>query len=263
MILQSIVAAVLAGTIALTPAAAADNAEVYIGAFGSGIAQLDSSGAFTPIESPTNPLTMTADRFGNLYVGDFDRPGIIRISPDGTETVIDVPAQDQMTTHPVTGDLYASINGSIYRYGISSQGWEWTGMQGWWDRGELAIGVDGTTYTASGVVWKQAPGQQSPTVLSTTLNSTYIAVDDSGNVFVDALNQDTRDRSVVRIAPDGTETTVHSGAVDGIETDAAGNVYLSHRYSHTITKIAPDGHTHQINTYPLDPTLIAVGQPAP
>lgn len=69
--------------------------------------------------------------------------------------------------------------------------------------------------------------------------ASYIAVDSNDDVYVpDALNG-----TIIKVAPDGTQTVVASGFPDpvGVAVDSAGDVYVTDDQLDSLTKVTPSG----------------------
>jgi hypothetical protein len=160
----------------------------------------------------TDPVGITADAAGNLYV--LDQHAVVR---------------------------KIAVNGSVSTL---------TGGFGVITPGGLAVDDAGTVYLASssGAIFKiAADGTHS--VLATVSGATQPALDAQGNLFVLASGPNFT-KLVERITPGGTVSTLYSGAENvtyqGLAVDSAGNVYTVARANENaghgrVVKIAPDG----------------------
>lgn len=98
--------------------------------------------------------------------------------------------------------------------------------------------------TGGGTVYKFTPAGSRSTVASGLYQPLALAFDRAGNLFVgiSGAGFPSRPSSVVKIAPDGTQTpfaTLQSSQLLGMAFDGAGNLFVSTGGS--ILKIAPDG----------------------
>lgn len=127
----------------------------------------------------------------------------------------------------------------------------------------LAIGLDGTVYTASystGAVWEINPNgiPSELTDFRDILDSvTGLAVDVNGNLYINGIQTVSEDEeprsSIWRYAPDGTLTQVGSISPsdelndefivpDDITVDSVGNIYVADRTRREVWQITPDGN---------------------
>ncbi len=154
----------------------------------------------------SGPNGAAVDSSGNLYIADTGNNRIVKIAPNGTQTVVSVA--------PLTLNF------------------------------PLAVALDcaGNLYVTDGnnnrVVKVPAAGGAA-TVLPRSVSPDGLAVDASGNVFV----ADNEDGSIVKITSGGTVSTFESDFEDPVDVavDPAGNVYLADGTLSTILKFPPGG----------------------
>ena len=197
------------------------------------------------------PSGLALDAGGNLYIADWGRSVVRKVSPDGV-----------ITTFAGTG-----------QYGYSGEGGPAASARLTLPTG-VAVARDGSVYVAdnySNAVRKVAPngiittvagngasgnsGDGGPALWASLSSPGAVAVDAAGNLYV----ADTDDFTVRKVTPDGTITAVagngtggHSG--DGgpataaqlggglaIALDAAGNLYIADTYNNAVRRVAPGG----------------------
>jgi uncharacterized repeat protein (TIGR03803 family) len=192
------------------------------------------------------------DKSGNLFgttaAGGPDNAGMVyRLAPDGTETVLHFFANSGGDGDGPMGALVADRHGDLY----------------------------GTTPTGGsadlGVIFKVTPdGKES--ILHSFAGApndggepaTGLIIDGAGNLYGSTWSGGTNNMgSVFRLAPDGTETLLHSlagppnegrGAVGGVVMDKSGNLYgatfTGGAYgAGTIYRVASDGALTTLNSF--------------
>lgn len=144
----------------------------------------------------------------NLFVADYVHHRIVEFAPGGTSTTFSTSVSYPiMLAFDRGGNLYCSseVYGNIYRF----------------------ANTDGVL-------------SSSPAIFASGLNVPEgLAFDGDGNLFVVSFGS----ASIVRITPDGTQTTFASGLRRpiGIAIDTSRNVYVSDEGADSIYKYTPDG----------------------
>ncbi len=154
----------------------------------------------------SGPNGAAADSFGNLYIADTGHNRIVKIAPNGTQTVVSVA--------PLT------LNAPL----------------------AVALDSAGHLYVTDGNnnrVVKVPVAGGAATAFATVLTPDGLAVDSSGNVFV----ADNEDGTIVKITSGGATSTFETGLEDPIDVavDPAGNVYLADGSLSSIVKFPPNG----------------------
>jgi uncharacterized protein (TIGR03437 family) len=100
------------------------------------------------------------------------------------------------------------------------------------------IGIVRTVVGDGGPVYNQDPAC-SPDQPGFLRNPQGVAVDETGDIFV----ADTGKNRVLKIAPDGTQSTIGSGfsQPQGVFVDSAGNLYVTDTGNSALRKISPTG----------------------
>lgn len=162
------------------------------------------------------PQAIAASEDGTLYIIDQDRPEIIKITKDGTRTLIgggengtkDGPVEDAKFYQP--RDLEFGPDGSLY---ISDLQYDQI----------RKISPDGTTIT---------------TVISHLPYADHIAVGHDGSIYVAASN------TIFKVTSDGVQS-VYAKRIGmlakGLALDSKENLYVVDFFNHKILKILPDG----------------------
>jgi sugar lactone lactonase YvrE len=157
------------------------------------------------------PQGVAVDNARNLYVADTDNRRIVKIAPSGAQTIVasglDYPRDLAVDA---AGDLYFSTDGPT-GYELAPDGTR-TALPVFAPWGVAVDGVGNLYLSDPGAafyVWQVPPGGTPATVCCTNFNATDLAVDAGGAVYIpDQFAQD-----VLKVAPDGTQTTVLSGPV--------------------------------------------------
>ena len=161
------------------------------------------------------PISLTVDHLGNVYVGSKAGFNVFQIAPDGTITEITIRPGFDFNGLAVdsANNVYASTPSRVYRITF-----------GTWQR----QGIVDFTYNVDGVGLSTAAG---------------VAVDGRDNVYVTGEYSN----NVLRITPGGTISQVLDFTGDGlgnilwrprgIAADATGNVYVVGRESRNVFEI--------------------------
>ncbi|HXE30352.1 MAG TPA: YDG domain-containing protein, partial [Terriglobales bacterium] len=190
----------------------------YLSGIGSGPAAAFDPGAPTEIAiaGARNPLGSAVDASGNLYVADNSADAVFKVSPGGSQSTL------------------AS--------GLSQT--------------PLAVAVDGAgnVYAATGSVVTEIHADGSAqTSLGSGLTTTYgITVDGSGNLYVADIALDSSSR-ILKIAPDGTQTTLvgttqtFGGTVlnspYSLTLDPSGNLFIADGNNARVVELSAGGAT--------------------
>ena len=176
---------------------------------------------------------------GDLYVSDLASNSIIVYRPDGTSFTfasgLDSP---QGLVFDPAGNLLVADGGSgnIYKFTVP-EGVQSTVASGF--SSPVGVALNGLDILVSekdaNVVTKVAPNGNKtvfPVTVTTPLGVTSVSVNMVLNVYVAAAN------GAMKVAPDGTATTIYSGSDSRfIAVDASGSVFLSLGNTGSVIKI--------------------------
>lgn len=181
------------------------------------------------------PAGLTVDKTGNIYVADFDKSLIRKITPAGIVTTIagdgTIGLQDGVGTAasfylPMGIALDANNNLFVAEYGDLSVR-------------EISPNFTVTTFTGNPFT----PSYD---------NLTCIAIDKANNIYVSDLANIVRKitpagsisilaGSGVVGSANGVGTSASFNNITGLATDGSGNIYVADAGNHLIRKITPDG----------------------
>jgi YD repeat-containing protein len=208
---------------------------------------------------------------GSLYVALPHHDEIMRIAPDGTETVVagtgteGFSGDGGLATAAELGDptgVAVAADGSLY---IAEQG----------NRRVRRVGVDGIITTIAGSNTIGTSGDGGPATLASFTTAERIAVGADASLYV--VDGGTRIR---RITTDGIIRTVGGNGVVGFGGDggpatsaklncasvsaaADGGFYIADIFNHRVRRVAPDGTIATIVDYTADQGTPASVRPAP
>ncbi len=208
---------------------------------------------------------------GSLYVALPHHDEIMRIAPDGTETVVAGTGTEGFSgdggpaTAAELGDptgVAVAADGSLY---IAEQG----------NRRVRRVGVDGIITTIAGTDAIGTSGDGGPATQASFTTAERIAVGSDASIYV--VDGGTRIR---RITTDGIIRTVAGNGVVGFGGDggpatsaklncasvsaaADGGFYIADIFNHRVRRVAPDGTIATIVDYTADQGTPASVRPAP
>lgn len=195
-----------------------------------------------------SPHSVATDNASNIYVADYYRHTILKITPNGTVSTL-------AGTASVSGSTDATGAVARFKYPISVATDRMDNVYVA-DRGNHSIRKitpDGVVSTLAGTAG--ISGSADATGAAARFNyPTSVATDRAGNVYV----ADTANHTIRKIAPDGMVTTLAgfadtSGSTDatgvaarfnypfGVASDSKGNVYVADYGNNCIRKITPPG----------------------
>lgn len=217
---------------------------------GNWITRISPAGVDTFLTAATDPFTfektngMTVFKDGHLYVCEFGRGAILRIHPDGKSEIYAERCAGQKLNRP--NDLAFDAAGNLYF-------------------------TDPNHYrreNPDGVVYRIAAGSRKVTVVATELafpNGLAFSADGKFLYICESAFE-----RVLRftVQPDGSLTgkeifvEMPGGDPDGINFDAAGNLYVAHFGGGAVWIIAPDGSVRDKIQMPgKKPTNVEFGGP--
>lgn len=165
---------------------------------------------------------------GDLYVSESASNSIVVYKPDGSSSTFATGLNSpQGLTFDLAGNLFVADGGSGNVYAFTPEGTRSTVASGFSNPVGVALnGVDLlVSENGADVVTRVAPdGTKSvfPVTVTAPLGLTSVSVNQSLNVYVAAAN------GAIKVAPDGTSTTVYSGSDSrNVAVDSDGNVFLS------------------------------------
>jgi uncharacterized protein (TIGR03437 family) len=218
---------------------------------GNGIEGYSGDGGPAVMASLAEPLGISLDTAGNLYIADSDNHRIRRVDPNGTITTVagnghggfggdGGPAVSAMLAFP--NDVTMDSHGNLFIV----------------DTGNVRVRVvtpDGLIKTIAGTGVQKSTGDGGPAVNASFIFPENITFDAQGNIYV----SDTADSTIRRISTAGTITTFagthqfgYSGdggpaasatlaQPQGLRFDAAGNLYVAEYASNHIRRINSNG----------------------
>jgi sugar lactone lactonase YvrE len=216
-------------------------------AAGNGIAGYSGDGGPATSASLGNPVGVSADAAGNIYIADSGVPGmklpfktaaVRKVAPDGTITTLTVWGRGTgVTQHDGSppGPMAVDTAGNLY---IAD------GQRVW----RFAPNGGGTLIAGSGLGCPMtfcSPGSPPPPVGSVPAASftftlvSGITLDPMGNLYV----ADLWDSTIYKVTPSGSLSTFVSNIGSSqMACDRAGNLYATDdRYSYSIKRISPAG----------------------
>lgn len=169
------------------------------------------------------PFGIALDNQGNLYVADSGNNRVVKVAPDGTQSVLSLGGLTLNTPSAIATDAA----GNVFIVGMDAN---WTGSV-------VKVAANGNASTIS--------------VASITLfDPAGIAVDASGNIFVSDSGGEGR---IVKITPSGAASLINTGGMglsycNGLAIDSNDNLYVADSPHNRIVKIAANGTASAVNT---------------
>jgi len=195
-----------------------------------------------------SPNGVAVDSSGNVYIADDYNNEILKVSPDGTLSILAGTGSDGP---PTEGPASSSLLSSPHGVGVDSSGNVYVADSG--NNRIEKISPDGTLSVFAGNSGWGAPSP-GPATSSTFYSPMSVAVDSSGNVYVAdwfnaMIEKITPDGVLSIFAGNGTSSTPtvgpasdsSVGAPFGVAVDASGNVYVADAANYVIEKITADG----------------------
>ena len=203
-----------------------------------------------------SPQGVAVDSAGNLYIADTADNEVVKVTPDGTLSIIagqgpmlpGAPTPGPATSSNLWGPQGVAVDsaGNVYIADTDNNTID-------------KVTPDGTLSIIAGQdVFHPGPPTPGPATSSDLWFPTAVAVDSAGNVYI----ADTRNDEVEKVTPDGTLSIIagegHPGTPtpgpatssrlevpSGVAVDSAGNVYISSSYDQAVysavVKVTPGG----------------------
>jgi sugar lactone lactonase YvrE len=201
-------------------------------------------GSRTPFAVGNNqfwPTGLAFDNTGNLFVADFPRGNVIRITPSGVSSIfasgLGFPLD--LTVDSI-GNLFVSDfrNGAIYR--LTPSGVRTTFATGFFATG-LALDSAGNLFAgddANGNIFKFTASGVRTTFASGLNHPLDLTFDNSGNLF----EADQGTGTIYSFTPDGSRSTFASslGDLAGLAFDSADTLFVAD-LAHFVYAFSPDG----------------------
>jgi sugar lactone lactonase YvrE len=199
-----------------------------------------------------NPLHLTFDASGNLYIADLGNNRVRKLTPEGTISTVaggGAPADRVGDGGPATAARLNALRGLA----VDTAGNLYIGDTE--NHRVRKVTPEGIISTVAGTGKKGIAGDAGPANQAQLDGPAALALDALGNLYIGEYGS----YRVRRMAPDGTLTTVAgSGSagyagdgvpateakfnfVTGIAVDTAGNLFIADWGSHRLRKRSPDG----------------------
>lgn len=191
--------------------AAVDGAGNVFAADGNTIFKVTPDGKKSKFASGLrNPLHLTFDDKGNLFVLEEDSHPIFKFTPDGAKSTFATGLSPADIAVDGAGNFFVTDKGSY----------------------------SPLKFTPDGSILKFTPDGKKSTFAS-GLVPEDLAFDDKGNLFVADNGSD----SILKFTPEGKKSTFATGRIGfyGMALDAAGNLFVLDLQSASILKFTPDG----------------------
>ncbi len=215
------------------------------------------------------PSDMTVDTAGNIYIADTGNSRIVKVTPQGSASVLTITGLSPALSSPTgmtvdgSGTLYIADSGNNRIVTVTASGSGSavsTGSVTLSSPQGIALDQSSNLFIAdtgnNRIVEVTAAGAASVfavTGLGTALNTpTGLAVDVTGNLYIaDSVNN-----RIVTVAAGGTaglalSITGLSTALDtprGVAVDGLGNIYIADTNNHRIVAVAPGGAGSPLST---------------
>jgi sugar lactone lactonase YvrE len=192
---------------------------------------------------------LTVDAAGNLFVADGH--SVLKFTVDGTKTTFATGFEEPLgVSFDSKGNLFVSDVGSNSIYKLTPEGKKSTFTSGVSSVGMAFDRSDNLFVSHDDSIFKFTPEGVKSTFVSGLGNPIDLAFDGAGNLFVvDMAVRDARiGRSILRFSPDGTKSRFASGLdhASDVAVDGAGNLFVTEvtaadASSHSILKFSTDG----------------------
>ncbi|GAA5139937.1 SMP-30/gluconolactonase/LRE family protein [Pseudonocardia adelaidensis] len=241
-----------------------------------------------------NPENILVDRDGSIYLTMLFAGSVLRISPDGRRTSVELEGDRALgiARNPRTGDLSVAVftehtaQAVIWTvpksaFGSTGKPVRSTVLPTGAFANSIAYDNDGVLYAAdiAGAVWRIEPGQsevRTPWLRHPLLEPTgeeYAGAPlpganglkiRNGAIYVSNTAQDTLVRIPVRLGQPDTPRIVHRNlqTIDDFAFDRAGNVYATLNAVDRVVKVTPSGRVTTLLTHDIaglqNPTSVAL-----
>lgn len=197
------------------------------------------------------PLGLSIDSKGNLFISEVASNSIYKITPDGKKSTIARGISSYGLAFDRAGNLFVSHKDSIFKF--TPDGKKSTFVSGLGNAIDMAFDQTGDLFVVEQALTNASSGRSilkfSPdgtkNIFASGLNDpSEVAVDGAGNLFLsEVATEDGKSRLILKFRPDGTKSIFASGVSalkpSGLAVDRSGNVYVSSR--HTIMKFDSSG----------------------
>jgi DNA-binding beta-propeller fold protein YncE len=192
-----------------------------------------------------DPVDLTFDGKGNLFVSDGGSHSILKFTPNGKKSTFASGLSAYVGSvyylaFDAKGNLFVLDQNTHSIFKFTPDGKKSTFASGLTLPHDLAIDRSGNLFVADsdGTILKFTPDGTKSTFASGLSRPWDMAVDGAGNLFV----VDNENHSILKFSADGTQSTFATG-LDPIEVafDPLGNLFASDGDRNTIFKFAPDG----------------------
>jgi hypothetical protein len=191
----------------------------------------------------TEPLGLSVDSKGNLFVSDVGSNSIYKFTPEGRKSAFATGISSVGMAFDRSDNLFVSHDDSILKF--TPEGKKNAFVSGLANPIDLAFDGAGNLFVADmGVtdarigrsIFKFSPDGTKSTFANGLEDPSHVAVDGVGNLFVTEVTAaGASSHSILKFDPDGTKRTFTSavGAFRplGLAVDRSGNVFVSNKHS--------------------------------
>jgi sugar lactone lactonase YvrE len=219
-----------------------------------------------------NAQSVAVDSAGTLYIADTNGSQIVKVAPDGTQSILKTGNLSLSTPYGVAldaaGDVFIADTGNNRIVKVTVDGSASVLNTGGYQLNlptGIAVDTAGNVYvvpnvfaspTESGPILKiSTSGNTSPVNTgSIALNiCTDVAVDNLGNLYITDYEQGTHAGRVIKVAAGGSASLVDTNgltlnAPQGIAVDQAGNLYIADTYDGHVIAVPTGGDAYVVKT---------------
>jgi hypothetical protein len=196
-----------------------------------------------------SPAGVVLDAAGNLYISDYDVPVVRKVTPEG---IISTVAGNYALGPGYSGDGGPATKAQLANsYGLAVDGKGDLYIADFFNSVVRKVTPSGTISTVAGDGTSGYSGDGGPGIKAQLSNPCGITIDAAGNLYI----ADLYNAVIRKVTPSGTITTVagdgtygYSGDggpatkaqlayLEGVYSDAAGNLFISDSYNNVIRKV--------------------------
>ena len=198
----------------------------------------------------SSPIDIAVDKFGNVYVGDYESEEVKKIDLNGNITTLSDDTFISPTSVAVDefGSVYVADADTNQIKKITNDGTITILGTGFLRPFGVAVDNSGNVYvadTGNNLVKKIASNGDISDLGAGFDYPNAVAVDNSGIVYV----ADAKNNRIVKINLDNLTTVVKSdiNGLNGLATDSQGNIYYSEYFTNQVNKISTENVTTMVS----------------